>query len=49
VLAVAGELSWLNLVWPSALPLVPLTRFPGFIWMIAVALTLPDTRTRVQG
>jgi hypothetical protein len=31
-------LSWLNLEFPSAVLLVPLTRFPGFVWMIAVAL-----------
>ena len=43
-LAVCGELSWMYLMWPSALPLVPLTRFPGFVWMIAAGLALPDTR-----
>lgn len=44
--AVCGELSWINLIWPSALPLVPLTRFPGFVWMIAMARALPNTRAR---
>ncbi|WP_263366404.1 hypothetical protein [Edaphobacter bradus] len=43
VLAVAGELSWLHLVVPSALFLIPLTRFPGFIWIIAVGFSLPKT------
>ncbi len=42
VLAVCGELSWLNLEFPKALFLIPLTRFPGFIWMIAVGFALPS-------
>jgi hypothetical protein len=52
-LAVGAELSWLYLLIPQALPLVPLTRFPGFIWLIAVGLSLPnsisqDSRTAVR-
>jgi hypothetical protein len=43
VLAVAGELSWLNLVFPQALFLIPLVRFPGFIWLIATGFLLPKT------
>jgi hypothetical protein len=43
VLAVAGELSWLHLISPQALFLIPLTRFPGFIWLIAVGIALPKT------
>ena len=45
-LAVCGELSWVYLMTPTALPLVPLTRFPGFVWMIAVGLALPNRRSR---
>jgi hypothetical protein len=41
VLAVAGELSWFHLVSPGALFLIPLTRFPGFIWLIAVGFAMP--------
>jgi hypothetical protein len=41
VLAVAGELSWFNLVFPQALFLIPLVRFPGFIWLIATGFLLP--------
>jgi hypothetical protein len=41
VLAIFGELSWLNLELPKALFLVPLTRFPGFVWMIAAGFALP--------
>jgi hypothetical protein len=42
VLAVIGELSWFNLVSPQALPLIPLTRFPGFVWLIASGFLLPN-------
>ncbi|MBV8673869.1 MAG: hypothetical protein JOZ33_10580 [Acidobacteriaceae bacterium] len=44
VLAVAGELSWLHLVIPGLLFLVPLVRFPGFVWLIAVGFALPRDR-----
>lgn len=46
VLALIGELSWLNLVAPQALFLIPLTRFPGFVWLIAVGFMLPATTHR---
>jgi hypothetical protein len=41
LLFVCGELSWLNLIFPKALFLIPLTRFPGFIWLIATGFLLP--------
>jgi hypothetical protein len=41
LLAIAGELSWFNLVFPKVLFLIPLVRFPGFIWLIATGFTLP--------
>jgi hypothetical protein len=47
--AACGELSWLNLITDRALFLVPLTRFPGFVWLIAAGFALPstiDTATR---
>ena len=44
-LAVAGELSWLHLAFPKLLFLIPLVRFPGFIWLIAVGFLLPKVRT----
>lgn len=47
LLALAGELSWLNLVFPQALFLIPLVRFPGFIWLIGAGFTLPKTMARV--
>ncbi|MGA9671702.1 MAG: hypothetical protein WBQ94_21000 [Terracidiphilus sp.] len=46
MLAVCGELSWISMVIPNAVPLIPLTRFPGFIWLIAVGFLLPSTVTR---
>jgi hypothetical protein len=44
VLAVIGELSALSLVIPKALFLIPLTRFPGFVWLIAAGFALPNVR-----
>jgi hypothetical protein len=49
VLAVSGELSWISMVVPNAVFLIPLTRFPGFIWLIAVGFLLPSTTTRRIG
>jgi hypothetical protein len=46
VLAVFGELGWLNLEFPGTLFFIPLTRFPGFVWMIAAGFALPSTVTR---
>lgn len=46
LLALAGELSWFNLVFPQVLFLIPLVRFPGFIWLIAAGFALPKIRTR---
>jgi hypothetical protein len=43
-LAACGELSVFHLISPALLFLIPLTRFPGFIWIIAVAFTLPRYR-----
>jgi hypothetical protein len=40
-LAVIGELSSLSLVVPSALFLIPLTRFPSFVWLILSGFKLP--------
>ena len=40
-LAVIGELSALSLVIPGALFVIPLTRFPSFIWLIMAGFKLP--------
>jgi len=44
VLAAAGVLSWFFLIEPRLIFLIPLTRFPGFLWLIAVGVTLPGKR-----
>jgi hypothetical protein len=44
VLAVLAELSTLTLVLPTAAVLIPVARFPAFIWLIAVGFTLPSAR-----
>jgi hypothetical protein len=43
--AVAGELSWFEIVNVKLLPLIPLTRFPGFVWMIAAGFSLSKLRS----
>jgi len=43
-LAGCGELSVFHLISPQLLFLIPLTRFPGFIWIIAVGFALPRFR-----
>ena len=46
VIAAIGELSWFDILVPRALPLIPLTRFPGFLWLIAAGFLLPGTVER---
>lgn len=43
ILAVFGELSWFSMLEPKMIYLIPLTRFPGFIWLIIVGFKLPKT------
>ncbi len=43
-LAICGELSWFYLVSAKVLLLIPLTRFPGFVWLIATGFALPKMR-----
>ena len=43
-LSACGEVSVFNLIFPQLLFLIPLTRFPGFIWIIAVGFALPKSR-----
>jgi hypothetical protein len=42
VLAVVGELSWFSMIFPLTF-LIPLTRFPAFIWLIAAGFALPKS------
>ena len=46
IAAVIGELSWFEMLTPKVLALIPLTRFPGFVWLIAAGLALPTARRR---
>ena len=46
VLAMVGEVSFFTLVNESFLPLIPLTRFPGFIWLIIAGFKLPNAKLR---
>jgi hypothetical protein len=41
VLAIVGELSAFDLLVPEFLFLIPLTRFPGFAWLIIAGFKLP--------
>jgi hypothetical protein len=44
LLAIAAELSTLTLISERAAIFLPLARFPGFIWILGVAFTLPSRR-----
>jgi hypothetical protein len=44
ILGAIGELSAWSLVVPKAVFLIPLTRFPGFLWLIAAGFLLPRLR-----
>jgi hypothetical protein len=46
VLAVCGELSWLSLIFPKLLLFIPITRFPGFIWLIIAGFVLPRSSVK---
>ncbi len=48
VLAAAGELSIFYFLNPKLLFLIPLTRFPGFIWIVAVGFLMPKARVTEQ-
>ncbi len=39
-IAVIGELSWLSMMFPPAGILIPLARWPGFIWLIVAGFQL---------
>lgn len=46
VIAGLAELSFLTLAWPPLGLLVPLARFPGLLWLVAVGFVLPQQRPR---
>ncbi|NIJ52736.1 hypothetical protein [Dyadobacter arcticus] len=43
ILALVGELSCLSMIFPKLLPLIPLIRFPGFIWLVLVGFKMPKS------
>lgn len=45
-LATCAALSWFSLIWPLLLFLVPLTRFAGFVWLIAAGFSMPKSVLR---
>lgn len=48
-IAAIGELSWLEILLPKLLFLIPLTRFPGFVWLIVAGFSLPNTVEKSEG
>jgi len=43
VIAVFGEISCLSLIFPKMIAFIPLTRFPGFIWLAIAGFMLPNS------
>jgi len=48
ILAVLAELSSVSLVFPTASLLLPLSRFPALVWLIAAGFAMPTSR-RARG
>ena len=48
LIAVFGELSWFSLIFPKLLFFIPLTRFPGFIWLIVAGFVLPKAQMQKE-
>jgi hypothetical protein len=46
VIAVIGELRRLRLIIPKAIFLIPLTRFPAFVWLIGAVFEIPKSIIR---
>jgi hypothetical protein len=44
---VVGVLSWFEMLNVQLVPLIPLTRFPGFVWIIAAGFTVGKRPSRV--
>ena len=47
-IAFVGEISWFSLFFSRATFLVPLTKFPAFVWLIAAGFALPTMTARVS-
>ncbi|MFZ0305220.1 MAG: hypothetical protein WAL75_21195 [Terracidiphilus sp.] len=46
VIAALGELSFLSMLAPGFGMLIPMTRFPGYLWLILVGFVLSANRTK---
>ncbi len=44
-IALIGELSWLSMIFPKMVYLIPLTRFPGFIWLIIAGFMMKRSKS----
>jgi hypothetical protein len=49
IVAVAGEVSSLSLIFYSPNFAIPVTRFVGFVWLILLGIFLPKTHSRTEG
>jgi hypothetical protein len=47
LVAAVGVLSWFEVLSVRLVPLIPLTRFPGFVWIIAAGFTVGKRRKGV--
>lgn len=47
VLAAIGEISFFSMLWSGFDILIPITRFGGLLWLIAIGFLLPRTRHEV--
>jgi hypothetical protein len=45
--AAVGVLSWFEILSVRLVPLIPLTRFPGFVWIIAAGFTVGKRKKQV--
>ena len=44
LIAIVSELSTLVLLWPGAMLLLPIARFPGLLWLVLAGALLPTSR-----
>jgi hypothetical protein len=49
ILAALSEVSFLALLWPGFDVLLPVGRFIGLLWLIAIGFLLPHNRHEIQG
>jgi hypothetical protein len=47
VIAAVAEAATVSLAWDAAAVLLPIARFPGLVWLVAVGFMLPHSRRRL--